>query len=296
TVKRHTQISMFFFQAEDGIRDFHVTGVQTCALPIYLPGFQLIRPGLPLEQCVALLQGTDIPAPGLNEVTFHVEQTPIHVPPPVVGGARYECMAPGLEGDDRESGTDITEPRDRDSVQVSHPGVPGVPQSRFVSDGIPVRRGPTPSRLPCCKHFDRVLARLHEALADATAEAPAIAKQVERLQNACLAGAVIPGQYIHACTRFDPDAVEAPEVADVQPGHAHRCPPGDVLPRIASRPDMPGVNTNVRSTWNIRGEEASPRGGIAHCWPPAPAPTSSHRAWQGSPAPPSAQTGRRGDS
>src|SRR5207302_6449327 len=25
---------IFFFQAEDGIRDFHVTGVQTCALPI----------------------------------------------------------------------------------------------------------------------------------------------------------------------------------------------------------------------------------------------------------------------
>src|SRR5690606_29340100 len=30
----------FFFQAEDGIRDFHVTGVQTCALPIYT-GFTL---------------------------------------------------------------------------------------------------------------------------------------------------------------------------------------------------------------------------------------------------------------
>src|SRR5690606_38071544 len=28
----------FFFQAEDGIRDFHVTGVQTCALPISRPG------------------------------------------------------------------------------------------------------------------------------------------------------------------------------------------------------------------------------------------------------------------
>src|SRR6266511_551272 len=27
-------LSFFFFQAEDGIRDFHVTGVQTCALPI----------------------------------------------------------------------------------------------------------------------------------------------------------------------------------------------------------------------------------------------------------------------
>src|SRR5207253_5154452 len=28
----------FFFQAEDGIRDGHVTGVQTCALPILIGG------------------------------------------------------------------------------------------------------------------------------------------------------------------------------------------------------------------------------------------------------------------
>src|SRR5439155_9575093 len=28
------EIDCFFFQAEDGIRDGHVTGVQTCALPI----------------------------------------------------------------------------------------------------------------------------------------------------------------------------------------------------------------------------------------------------------------------
>src|SRR5256885_5078067 len=27
-------VSVFFFQAEDGIRDYKVTGVQTCALPI----------------------------------------------------------------------------------------------------------------------------------------------------------------------------------------------------------------------------------------------------------------------
>src|SRR5205807_6098634 len=27
-----------FFQAEDGIRDYKVTGVQTCALPISVPG------------------------------------------------------------------------------------------------------------------------------------------------------------------------------------------------------------------------------------------------------------------
>src|SRR5436309_5456779 len=31
---RRCLLFFFFFQAEDGIRDFHVTGVQTCALPI----------------------------------------------------------------------------------------------------------------------------------------------------------------------------------------------------------------------------------------------------------------------
>src|SRR5690606_40372023 len=31
----------FCFQAEDGIRDFHVTGVQTCALPISMDGFHV---------------------------------------------------------------------------------------------------------------------------------------------------------------------------------------------------------------------------------------------------------------
>src|SRR5260370_7376523 len=30
----HSYIYFFFFQAEDGIRDSSVTGVQTCALPI----------------------------------------------------------------------------------------------------------------------------------------------------------------------------------------------------------------------------------------------------------------------
>src|SRR5438094_1546846 len=33
-------MSCFFFQAEDGIRDRTVTGVQTCALPIFDPDHQ----------------------------------------------------------------------------------------------------------------------------------------------------------------------------------------------------------------------------------------------------------------
>src|SRR2546421_8585939 len=43
-VKTHDLLfSIFFFQAEDGIRDLIVTGVQTCALPIYLPSM-LLKP------------------------------------------------------------------------------------------------------------------------------------------------------------------------------------------------------------------------------------------------------------
>src|SRR2546426_4966073 len=33
----------FFFQAEDGIRDYKVTGVQTCALPIYAVAHRNLR-------------------------------------------------------------------------------------------------------------------------------------------------------------------------------------------------------------------------------------------------------------
>src|SRR5690349_21669269 len=38
--RTRTAVQEFFFQAEDGIRDLYVTGVQTCALPICLQGRQ----------------------------------------------------------------------------------------------------------------------------------------------------------------------------------------------------------------------------------------------------------------
>src|ERR1019366_1662982 len=37
----------FFFQAEDGIRDWSVTGVQTCALPIFFDGSPIVTRGMP---------------------------------------------------------------------------------------------------------------------------------------------------------------------------------------------------------------------------------------------------------
>src|SRR2546425_10435172 len=47
----------FFFQAEDGIRDKLVTGVQTCALPIFTPG------GFDLKTSQAMTPSIDEPRP-----------------------------------------------------------------------------------------------------------------------------------------------------------------------------------------------------------------------------------------
>src|SRR6266853_3402426 len=47
----------FFFQAEDGIRDLTVTGVQTCALPISLFATVLNDQGLKLLDGVRLVEG-----------------------------------------------------------------------------------------------------------------------------------------------------------------------------------------------------------------------------------------------
>src|SRR5699024_12169498 len=49
----------FFFQAEDGIRDRNVTGVQTCALPILIVSF--VNSGLmQLGQTAGILMGANI--------------------------------------------------------------------------------------------------------------------------------------------------------------------------------------------------------------------------------------------
>src|SRR5207249_5692721 len=50
----------FFFQAEDGIRDRNVTGVQTCALPIFPNDNGQLRPGLFVEGKVVL---EEVPVP-----------------------------------------------------------------------------------------------------------------------------------------------------------------------------------------------------------------------------------------
>src|SRR6266511_5353860 len=89
-------VFFFFFQAEDGIRDFHVTGVQTCALPIYLTG----QPGHGGEltrravddgaELVVVLGGDGT----VNEVVNGLSGT--SVPLGLAGGGKTNVFARGL--------------------------------------------------------------------------------------------------------------------------------------------------------------------------------------------------------
>src|SRR5436305_10136992 len=67
----------FFFQAEDGIRDADVTGVQTCALPIWLDQILFMRP-------VAGWGGHATPIAGL-----YLGGAGSHPGPGVLGGAGW---------------------------------------------------------------------------------------------------------------------------------------------------------------------------------------------------------------
>src|SRR5258708_21202599 len=67
---------VFFFQAEDGIRDDLVTGVQTCALPIYVAGFSRVdQPGYIMR----LVPGSNPSETALTEV---------YLPPEIAYGSR----------------------------------------------------------------------------------------------------------------------------------------------------------------------------------------------------------------
>src|SRR5690606_40277531 len=81
--------SYFFFQAEDGIRDFHVTGVQTCALPISpdagpdtsLPADGLYRAGQPAAWSTASYRPPApelhvLPAGSSDTARSHLRQSP----------------------------------------------------------------------------------------------------------------------------------------------------------------------------------------------------------------------------
>src|SRR5256885_6165858 len=77
----------FFFQAEDGIRDYKVTGVQTCALPI----FASLRASVPgLERTAAAHLGRA----GLGDRRHVFQEGLGRAPAPRSHGAPYRLRTP----------------------------------------------------------------------------------------------------------------------------------------------------------------------------------------------------------
>src|SRR2546428_1306229 len=93
-MSRYLTIFFFFFQAEDGIRDLIVTGVQTCALPICpaelrergrsgLPKFCRTMTGFPAATSVTTARSVEI----------GYATSPCRLAAPVMSVGRLPCRA-----------------------------------------------------------------------------------------------------------------------------------------------------------------------------------------------------------
>src|SRR2546426_5070303 len=99
----YASLFFFFFQAEDGIRDYKVTGVQTCALPIY--EYSGAVRGLEAAVAVADVaarrhpQASHLPGASVREIVAVQVGCGQHV---VLIGARQHLLENGV-GEDRKS-------------------------------------------------------------------------------------------------------------------------------------------------------------------------------------------------
>src|SRR5256885_9327163 len=77
----------FFFQAEDGIRDYKVTGVQTCALPILVTRLvEIARWHSTAHQIFRARRDSAVPQTREGVSIFGL--TPVRLPDPLAGAVR----------------------------------------------------------------------------------------------------------------------------------------------------------------------------------------------------------------
>src|SRR2546430_1223773 len=137
-------VFFFFFQAEDGIRDLTVTGVQTCALPIYSRSYGR-SPGEVLGYTMVYLrglQGTGLlgcakhfPGIGAGEVDSHDEMPIIQL---THDDLIAQDLAPYIELFQREDNMVR-------AVMISHGGFPNIDIHRGIAGGRLVPASINPS-------------------------------------------------------------------------------------------------------------------------------------------------------
>src|SRR2546426_4229523 len=167
-------ISVFFFQAEDGIRDYKVTGVQTCALPILIT---LAKAGAG-SALMAELKTPTSPLV-LSKPQTHAARVAL---PHARAGSRLWWGVGGLGGVAIAAAlwwlapwrawltpTLSAPPPPRDTVRVSQAQPPAVPTDTTSGRGAPVPAPPHVARPPSRA---RVSARSPAAGAESAAGAP----------------------------------------------------------------------------------------------------------------------------
>ena len=189
---------------------------------LQVPGIQGAGRRSALEQGIALLQGPGVPPPGRKEARFHVEQGPVQEAPPVFGAPGDQFVAAGFKADHGQLGAQLRQARRRRPVQPGFPLAAGMAQAGPAGTALAV--------LPLRINRKRRLAAAHQAVAHAPPEGPAVAQQVDGLDQAGLAGAVAAGHQVQAGNGFEADFGQAAQVLDVQPGQAH----GGQGPRTAA--------------------------------------------------------------
>src|SRR6266702_6337356 len=133
-----TIVFFFFFQAEDGIRDGHVTGVQTCALPIF-EGGEAVVTVQSLEAEHGLIEGRR--AAEIGDVERRLEHTGDRGHLSRRSSARRAAPSPPFRRASRARRLATPAPRRR-------AGMPDTPSSRSSSGArsrtAPARNAPTP--------------------------------------------------------------------------------------------------------------------------------------------------------
>src|SRR6266496_5176541 len=124
-----------FFQAEDGIRDLYVTGVQTCALPISEDPRVVVA--VVLDRPAKGIYGGTVAAPVFREVAGYALRH-MEVPPSLGGGDTASGAATGTPSapDGDVSGSAPADAPGPDPLGPDPPGHPrGVPRAPPATSG-----------------------------------------------------------------------------------------------------------------------------------------------------------------
>src|SRR3989454_5559819 len=89
----------FFFQAEDGIRDYKVTGVRTCALPISVTGLLSASPPVRQSDQIILATTTSTRDAGLLDSLLPVFECRTGYTVKVIAVGSGQALAMGRRGD-----------------------------------------------------------------------------------------------------------------------------------------------------------------------------------------------------